>query len=241
MRDDQRITPDACAEAMKRCEERRKDFSHSRIRLYTAAVATGAAVLPADSGALAFSYGLGDTMGAAFGGDPTAKAAAATAAGVANGSDTDLVTAKESDGDFYIESFGLLVNPNSDANLARLILPELFLDVQFDGKTVKRIPGLLAPGGGGMVGAGASYTAASAALQTIPTGASNGEADPHKVFSWGAAPMLWRGINTQDKLTVKVSVPRSVSVPSGGTAALLFDALIVARGVRVKDVAFERS
>ncbi len=246
-RDEQgRVNPDDCIAAMQQCEERRPDFSYSRVRILTAAVSGGNAVTPVNSQASGFSYGLQGSMQAAFGGDPTAVAAALAAAGNANGSDTDLVTQRESDGDLFIESFSLVPIGLTDARLAIRLMAESFLNIQFDGKTVKRVPAILAPAGAGLTGAGESFTAASAAAQTVAAGLTNGVPRPQARFSWGSAPILWRGGGpysggAYDKLTVNLEVPRSVSVPSGGTAALTFDALIVAVGVRAKGVAFQRT
>lgn len=236
-----RIVPAECAAAMQQCQERRKDASYSRVRFLTAAVSGGNAVLPANSIPLAFSYAMGGSLQPAIAGDATAAAAALAAAGVANGADTDLNTARETEGDFYIDHFALIPLPNSDARFLRNLMPELFLDVQFDGKTVKRIPGVLAPAGAGLAGAGESFTAASAAAQSVSSGPTNGFPTMEAIYGWDGAPMLWRGIGIQDKLTVAVTCTRAVTVPSGGSAALLADFLVAVRGVRTKGVAFERS
>lgn len=236
-----RTVPEDCAAAMQNCQERRPDASYSRVRFLTAAVAAGNAILPANSLPMAFSYGIGDDLQPAFAGDATAVAAALTAAGVANPADTDLNTAKETEGDFYIDHFSLIPLSNSDARFVRLLMPEVFLDIQFNGKTVKRLHSALAPAGAGLAGAGESFTAASAAAQSVSSGPTNGFPTMEAIFPWKGAPMVWRGIGVQDKLTVVVACPRAITVPSGGTLALLADMLVAVRGVKVKDVAFERT
>lgn len=244
--DTRRANPDACAEALAQCEERRVDFSYTRIRLISATIASSAGVLPANSQAVGFSYAREESMAAAFGGDPTNSAAAATAAGPATGSDTDLISSRESDGDLLIDSFGLLPLPNSDGELLRRVMAECHLDIAFDGNTVKRMHALLAPGGGGLVGALESLSGASGAAVQVGVGGSNGVPRPQAVFSFGGAPLIWRGggpigQGVYDKLTVTVKVPRAISVPTGGSGTLLFDALLVARGVRVKGVRLART
>jgi hypothetical protein len=230
------------AEDFRRClksaraKNRRRYFSRF---IFTSAVKDGGNLFPFAAGTevAAFGYAIGDASSDFIVGDPTTSAALATAMGRAQRNDTNVVVARETEkgSDFYIQRIGIQLNPNSDAEAVAGLFPELNYDLQFDDQTVYHIgPAGLAPGGGGLAGAGSS-NAIVAAGATRSYG-SNGFADAMNMLDLGMAPIKWGKDGIQKNLSIKARLGRAISIvgAAGGTTSYLrLDGLIVLDGVEI--------
>ena len=152
----------------------------------------------------AFGYGLGDSMAPAVLGSLTRNASEA---------DTNVVkAASTNDGEeFFIEKFGVLLDPNTDVELLRALDPELSISIKF-GQSTQKLMGSISqnPGGGGFAGTGRQDISAANATQSI---IGNGWADYANMRDISRTGIVWQPDgNPESNLNVLVQLHNSVTV-----------------------------